>query len=116
MKVDQVNLAESVAALRILASSQEVPEDIVVQPHLSFDGEAFLGVQAESELGSLVVCGVGGTFVELLDSFAARLTPFTQDQAEAMIRELNAPILSGFRGARPWDVQRLAAAAEDSAG
>ena len=61
--------------------------------------ELFAGAHREAGFGHLVVCGLGGVLVEVLDDTAACLTPVTEAEAARMIRRLKAyPLLGGYRG------------------
>jgi acyl-CoA synthetase (NDP forming) len=54
--------------------------------------------------GPLVVCGLGGTLVEVLHDVAFRLTPVTDVDAAEMLTTLRANVLlNGYRGAPPGD-------------
>jgi acyl-CoA synthetase (NDP forming)/GNAT superfamily N-acetyltransferase len=82
---------------------------VLVQPMLTSGVETLAGVVQEPVFGPLVVFGLGGVATDLLGDHAARLTPLTQDDAEALIRELHAaPLLLGHRGSEPADIAALA--------
>ena len=58
--------------------------------------------------GPVLACGAGGTLTELLHDVAVRLTPLTDLDASRMLRELRTfPLLDGYRGATPCDVQSV---------
>jgi acetate---CoA ligase (ADP-forming) len=111
LSINESDLSRSIERLRVLARSLGAPADVIVQPRILFDSEAFFGVQSNADLGPMVFCGVGGTFVELLGEVTARLAPFAHQQATEMINELNPAMLRGFRGARPWDIDQLSSIA-----
>jgi acetate---CoA ligase (ADP-forming) len=95
--------AEDMAA-RLRAAGHE-PTGFAVQPMAPSGVEMLVGIAEDPQFGSLVVCGAGGTLVELLRDVAIRLTPLTVQDASEMIRSLkNYPLLTGFRGAPPRDV------------
>jgi len=72
--------------------------------------EMLAGIIRDQRFGPLVVVGVGGTLVEILNDTAMRLAPFGANDARAMIGELKgAALLRGVRGAAPADVESLAA-------
>jgi hypothetical protein len=72
-------------------------------------GEALLGVQGESELGPLVVFGLGGIFAEALRRVGGRMAPFDTAQAHEMIEEFrDLGVLHGFRGRPAWNLEALA--------
>jgi acyl-CoA synthetase (NDP forming) len=106
--VEKSELARTVEQLRTLAGTLGVAASVVVQPRLPFDGEAFLGVQTDTGLGPAVLCGVGGTLVEVLGQVVARIAPFDVEEAATMLAELDPRITHGLRGARPWDLRQLA--------
>ena len=66
--------------------------------------EVIAGVTHDSLFGSLVVFGLGGTFVELFDDVAFRVLPLTDRDAYEMIQATRANrLLGGFRGSAPAD-------------
>jgi acyl-CoA synthetase (NDP forming) len=61
--------------------------------------ELFLGASYEPTFGHVILCGIGGIFVEVLKDTTSGLAPLTFDEANSMIRNLKAyPIINGFRG------------------
>jgi acetyltransferase len=61
--------------------------------------ELFLGASYEPKFGHVVMCGIGGIFVEVLKDTTSGLAPLTFKEADSMIRNLKAyPIIKGFRG------------------
>jgi len=87
------------------------PCDIIVQPMLEGGVELIVGVRNDSAFGSLVIVGLGGVLVELIDSVAVRLGPIDAEEARAMLGETRAgELLAGFRGKGPCDVEAAAAA------
>ncbi len=110
VKVADADLWSTVTVLRAIAAAHRVPGKVVVQPMLSFDSEAFIGVKARTDLGPMVVCGMGGIWIEVLNRVAGRLAPLGPREAADMIAELNKDgLLNGLRGGRPWDLQGLTA-------
>ncbi len=61
--------------------------------------ELFAGVKREDKFGHLIMCGMGGIFVEALKDVSTALVPLAEEEALAMIRELKAyRVLEGLRG------------------
>jgi len=82
---------------------------VVVEPMLSGGVEVLVGVVQEPVFGPLVVFGLGGVATEVLGDHAARLTPLTDADADALIHEVHAaPLLLGHRGTPPVDTAALA--------
>jgi acetyl-CoA synthetase (ADP-forming) len=74
--------------------------------------EVILGMLRDPQFGPAVMAGLGGVFVELYKDVAFRLPPLTLAEARAMLMELKAaPLLTGYRGQRPRDLDALAACA-----
>jgi acyl-CoA synthetase (NDP forming) len=79
-------------------------DGILLQREVSSGIEALVGATAEPLFGPLVVCGLGGTLVEVLHDVAFRLTPVTDIDATEMLTTLRANVLlDGYRGAPPGD-------------
>lgn len=61
--------------------------------------EMVIGGFRDPQFGPLVMCGLGGIFVEILGDVSFRICPITRLDAEEMIDELKgAPLLDGARG------------------
>jgi acyl-CoA synthetase (NDP forming) len=71
--------------------------------------ETLVGVVQEPVFGPLVVFGLGGVATDVLGDRAARLTPLTDLDADALIHEVRAaPLLFGHRGSAAVDTEGLA--------
>jgi acetyltransferase len=61
--------------------------------------ELFAGVKRESNFGHLIVCGLGGIFIEILNDFSSGLAPLTKAESLDMIRSLQGyKVFQGVRG------------------
>jgi acetyltransferase len=70
--------------------------------------EIILGLKKEPGLGTLVLAGLGGIFVETLKDTAMRFAPMFQEDAEEMLSELKSfPILQGTRGQKGVNIEML---------
>jgi acetyl-CoA synthetase (ADP-forming) len=71
--------------------------------------EVILGMLRDPQFGPAVMAGLGGVFVELYQDVAFRLPPLTPPEARAMLLGLKAaPLLTGYRGQPPRDLDALA--------
>jgi len=71
---------------------------IMIQPMLS-GTELFVGAKYEPKFGHIVLCGLGGIFVEVLKDVASGLAPLSFHEAASMIHSLKAyKIIKGTRG------------------
>ncbi|HSA34814.1 MAG TPA: acetate--CoA ligase family protein, partial [bacterium] len=81
---------------------------ILLQPMLS-GIELFAGAKFEEKFGHMVLCGLGGIFIEVLKDVNSGLAPLTTDEALAMIRSLKGyKILKGARGQQAVSEEKLA--------
>jgi acetyl coenzyme A synthetase (ADP forming)-like protein len=70
--------------------------------------EMIVGVVHDRQFGPVVACGAGGVLVELIKDVSVRLAPLSRRDAGEMVRELRSyPLLTGYRGSRPCDVDAL---------
>jgi acyl-CoA synthetase (NDP forming) len=71
---------------------------VLVQQMLS-GTELFIGAKYEPRFGHIILCGLGGIFVEVLGDVSSGLAPLTFNEAESMIRSLKSyKIIRGTRG------------------
>ncbi|MCA1746948.1 MAG: acetate--CoA ligase family protein, partial [Bacteroidales bacterium] len=71
--------------------------------------ELFVGATYEPGYGHIIMCGLGGIYVEALKDFATGLAPLTFPEANAMIRSLRSyKLLKGTRGQKPVDIDKYA--------
>lgn len=73
---------------------------VMVQPMLK-GMELFAGAKYEEKFGHLVLCGLGGIFVEIFKDIASGLAPLATEEALSMIRSLRG--YKVFKGARGQD-------------
>ncbi|ACV12445.1 CoA-binding domain protein [Halorhabdus utahensis DSM 12940] len=66
--------------------------------------ETIVGINRDPQFGPLVMFGLGGIFVEVLEDATFRVAPVSEPEAEEMIDEIDsAPLLRGARGREPVD-------------
>ena len=71
---------------------------VLVQQMLS-GTELFIGAKYEPKFGHIILCGLGGIFVEVLGDISSGLAPLTFSEAGSMIRSLKSyKIIQGTRG------------------
>jgi len=81
---------------------------ILIQPMLS-GTELFVGAKLENSFGHLVLCGLGGIFIEVLKDVQTGLAPLSLNEAKHMINDLRSiKILDGVRGQEGIDKDLLA--------
>ncbi|HIZ02505.1 MAG TPA: acetate--CoA ligase family protein [Candidatus Bacteroides merdipullorum] len=81
---------------------------VMVQPMLK-GTELFIGAKYEEKFGHVVLCGLGGIFVEVLKDVSSGLAPLSYEEAYSMIHSLRAyKIIRGTRGQQGVNEDRFA--------
>ena len=71
--------------------------------------ELFIGAKYEERFGHVVLCGLGGIFVEVLKDVSSGLAPLSYGEAYSMIHSLRGyKILKGTRGQKGINEQKFA--------
>jgi acetyltransferase len=83
-------------------------KSIIIQPMK--DGiELFIGAKKESVYPAVVMCGLGGIFVETLKDISVKMIPISKQESLDMITNLKTyPILKGSRGQKGIDLEEFA--------
>jgi len=77
---------------------------VMIQPMLT-GTELFAGVKRENKFGHIILCGLGGVFVEAMKDVNAGLAPLAAGEAAHMVKNLQGyPILEGIRGQEGVDI------------
>ncbi len=83
-------------------------EGVSVQSMAAPGIEVVAGLTRDRTFGPVVMFGLGGIFVEILNDVAFRVVPLQPRDARAMVREVRGfPVLQGARGAAPVDLAAL---------
>ncbi len=81
---------------------------ILVQEMLKPGLELIIGVNNEPLYGPMVLCGLGGVFVEIFKDVSLYPAPINKYEAIEMITSLKGyPLLDGYRGGKKLDVDAL---------
>lgn len=81
---------------------------VMIQPMLK-GTELFIGAKYEDRFGHVVLCGLGGIFVEVLRDISSGLAPLTYNEAYSMIHSLKAyKIIKGTRGKKGINEEKYA--------
>ncbi|MGM0702591.1 MAG: acetate--CoA ligase family protein [Pseudomonadota bacterium] len=83
-------------------------EGVLVTPMAKKGVEVILGVIRDPIFGPVLMFGLGGIFVEILEDVAFRSIPLSRHDAESMVEQIKAKnILGGVRGEAPVDRSAL---------
>lgn len=109
-------VAEVAADLRRIAAAHGAPGAVAVQQLVRGHGEAFLGIQARTDLGAVALLGRGGVLVELAGGIGGRPLPLLPGDAASLVDEVAGPAaFARLRGQTPWPGPPLEAAVESLA-
>lgn len=98
----------------IMANARKVAGEaaikgVLVQRQVPAGVEILVGAQVDPQLGPLLVVGMGGVLVELMQDTVTTMAPCSTQQAHRLLEQLRGyPLLQGFRGAPPVDIDGLA--------
>ncbi|MBR5061321.1 MAG: acetate--CoA ligase family protein [Prevotella sp.] len=88
----------------------QIPDAKAVMVQKMLKGtELFIGAKYEEKFGHVVLCGLGGIFVEVLKDVSSGLAPLSYAEVYSMIQSLRGyKILKGTRGQNGINIQRYA--------
>lgn len=88
----------------------KIPDATTVMVQKMIKGtELFIGAKYEPRFGHVVLCGLGGIFVEVLKDVSSGLAPLSYTEAENMIRSLRGyKIIKGTRGQKGLNERKYA--------
>ena len=106
---DEVRDAYTAMRANVLLHVQ--PEDIagiMVRKMIPAGKEVILGVNRDPVFGHMLMCGLGGIYVEAFKDVTFRIVPIREAAARKMIKELRtASVLEGLRGEQPSDIEKI---------
>jgi len=81
---------------------------MLVQRMLSGGREVILGGKRDPSFGLVVMFGLGGVYVEVLEDITFRMAPLTPEDTKQMIAEVRGSrLLRGVRGEPPADIEAI---------
>ena len=95
-----LNVKDAEGVKREFARMMQIKDTtaVLMQPMLS-GTELFAGAKREDKFGHMVLCGMGGIFIEVLKDVSSSLSPVSRQDALGMIRRLKSyKIIQGVRG------------------
>ena len=83
-------------------------DGIIVQPMAAPGLEVIVGMSKDATFGPVLMFGLGGVLVEVLKDVAFRIVPLSPRDATEMMHDIKGfPLLAGYRGAAPADLEAL---------
>jgi len=114
VKVGLNNDAEVLKAFEtmILTSKKFFPDapiwGVSIQEMVKEGKEVIVGMNRDAQFGPLVMFGMGGIYVEVLKDVSFRVAPFSEEEAERMVKEIKTyPLLAGVRGEAAVDINSI---------
>ncbi len=104
-----LNIEDSSGVRNAFRKIMEIPEthSVLIQPMVS-GIELFAGSKFEDKFGHILLCGLGGIFIEVLKDIKAGLCPISEQEAVRMITHLKGyKILQGIRGQQGIDENKF---------
>lgn len=84
-------------------------DGVLIQSMLPQGVEMIIGVNTDPQFGPMILCGLGGVFVEVFKDVSLYPAPLNKQEARDMIWSLKgSKLLNGYRGSKPCDVDALA--------
>ncbi len=81
---------------------------VILQEMIRGGVETVMGMTYDPAFGPLMMFGLGGIYVEIMKDVAFKIHPITDLDAREMISSIKGyPLLRGFRGSRPVDIDIL---------
>ncbi|WP_435358410.1 acetate--CoA ligase alpha subunit [Haloarchaeobius sp. DFWS5] len=111
--VETDDVADAFEDLVTRARNYQPDADILgvqVQEMVDLDAgtETIVGMNRDPQFGPLVLFGLGGIFVEVLEDTTLRVAPVSEAEARDMIDDIQAaPLLRGARGRTPADIDSV---------
>jgi len=83
-------------------------QGVLVQEMIEGVAEVIIGISQDIQFGPVILFGLGGIFVEILEDVSLRVPPITKYDAEEMIQEIKGyKLLEGFRGKPKADIKAI---------
>jgi acyl-CoA synthetase (NDP forming) len=87
---------------------QALIQGVAVQPMARPGTEVVIGMTRDAQFGPVIMFGLGGVFVEILEDISLRIAPLRRQDAAAMLREIKGyAVLNGYRGREPVATAKL---------
>jgi acetyl-CoA synthetase (ADP-forming) len=83
-------------------------QGVSVQKMVRPGTEVIIGTNKDLQFGPVLMFGLGGIFVEVLQDISFRIIPVNEREAQEMIQEIKGyPLLQGYRGKEPANIPAL---------
>src|SRR5690606_9038612 len=104
---DQAAVLKAARTIRAKVDAADM-DGLLVQEMVEGGTEWLVGVHTDEQFGPMITVGFGGLLTNLIADIARRPVPVSDVDVMQVISELKtSPLLKGYRGAAPGDVEGL---------
>jgi len=105
-----LNVKEETTLRKEFTRMMQIPDTTAILLQTMASGmELFLGAKREDGFGHMILCGMGGVFVEVIKDIQVELAPVAINEAKQMIKQLKSyKLIQGIRGHEGIDEQLFA--------
>lgn len=83
-------------------------DGVLIQEMLNKGTEVIVGVNNDPQFGPMILCGLGGVFVEIFKEAVLYPAPINEKEAAEIIESMKGcELLQGFRGSKKCDIDEL---------
>jgi len=105
---ESLNLAIETLKTRLRAQGIDEKADFLLQKMVKDGREVIVGGKKDNTFGPVILFGLGGIYVEVLNDVALRVAPIDETEAMEMTTEIQSSrLLDGVRGEAPSDREAL---------
>lgn len=104
-----LNVSSTGDAQEVFARLMQITDakGVLIQEMASGE-ELYCGAVKEGDFGHVVLCGLGGIFLELIGDTASGLAPLSRQEAEMMIESLKGyELFKGYRNLKPLNKDKF---------
>jgi acetyltransferase len=107
-----LNVSDDQTLVKEFRRMMQIPQTTAILLAQQLSGtEVFIGAKREGAFGHLVMCGLGGIFIEVLKDVQTGLAPIAPTEAGDMLRRLRSyGVIRGVRGREGVNEERFAQA------
>jgi acetyltransferase len=106
LNIEETAVADGYQHLIEIARGQDVEQSgVLVQRQLNGGRELIIGMSRDKQFGPLLMFGLGGIYVEVIEDVGFALSPLGRNEARHMVESIRGfPTLTGLRGEKGVDL------------
>lgn len=106
LNIEETAVANGYQRLIEIARGQDVEQGgVLVQQQLTGGQELIIGMSRDPQFGPVLMFGLGGIYVEVIEDVGFALSPIGRNEARRMVESIRGfPVLTGLRGGKGVDL------------